>query len=51
MVEEMSMTWIYDDFRSAVNKVGVAVILRITPPYKGMEAIKYFHLLNLLVAT
>lgn len=42
------MTRIYDDFQFAIDKVGVAVVLRINPPYKGMEAVKYLHKVNLL---
>jgi hypothetical protein len=48
IIEEMSMTGIYDDFQFAINKVGIAVILRIDPPYKGMETISYFHEVILL---
>jgi len=46
--EEMPMTGIYEDFQFAINKVGIAVILRIDPPYKGVETINYFHEVILL---
>lgn len=46
--KEMFMAGIYDYSEFAINKVGVAVILCIDPPYKGMETIKYLHEVNLL---
>jgi hypothetical protein len=48
IIEEMHVTRIYENLELPVDKIRIAIILCIGPPYEGMETIKYFHNVFLL---